>query len=60
MSHHSRCETLLDASVEIAKQRQLITTLIQENKLLHQRLGDRTDFDLSADSAPALCRKEAG
>jgi hypothetical protein len=53
-------ETLLHASVEIAKQRQLIATLIQEKELLRQRLGDRTDIDLSADSTPALCRKEAG
>ena len=53
-------ETLLHASVEIAKQRQLIATLMQENELLRQRLSDRTDFDLSADSTPALCRKEAG
>ena len=42
-------ENLLHASVEIAKQRQLIATLIQENELLRQRLGGRTDFDLSAD-----------
>jgi hypothetical protein len=53
-------ETLLHASVEIAKQRQLIATLIQENELLRQRLGGRTDFDFSADSTPALCRKQAG
>jgi len=37
-------ETLLHASVEIAKQRQLIATLIQENELLRQRLSDRGDF----------------
>jgi hypothetical protein len=48
------------ASVKIAKQRQLIATLIQENELLRQRLGDRADFDLSADPTPALCRKQAG
>ena len=53
-------ESLLHANVEIAKQRQLIATLIQENELLRQRLGDRTDFDLSADPTPALCRKQAG
>lgn len=54
-------ETLLMASIELAKQRKLIVALQSENALLRQRLNTRSDFDLSADEnlrMPALLRRQ--
>lgn len=48
---------LLTASIELAKLR-------KENRELRKALAEarqpKIDFDLSADSIPALCRKQAG
>lgn len=52
-------ETLLDASVELIRLRKRVATLEGENAALRTKLSDRSHFDVSADSTPALLRRQA-
>lgn len=45
-------ETLLDASVELIRLRKRVATLEGENAALRSKLGEREQFDVSADSPP--------